>query len=108
LKVVEKINESEVIEKINGSETVVGKKRDEMTLPETRLVEKANSPCRHGTYEEELTYSQEQNGAYCKKGFYLCGLKCGGCGVSFVASGKEDDQCKPGSSNPVYCCVNIS
>jgi hypothetical protein len=74
-----------------------------MPLPETRLVEKTNSPCRHDTYEEELTYSQEQNGAYCKKGFYLCGLKCGGCGVNFVASGKEDDQCRPG----VYCCVNM-
>jgi hypothetical protein len=85
-------------------------KRKEVPLPETRLVEKTNSPCRHtNTYEEELTYSQEQNGAYCKKGFYLCGLKCrSGCGVNFVASGKEDDQCRPGGSNPVlYCCVNM-
>jgi hypothetical protein len=105
--VVEKMDESGVVEKTNGSGTVVEKKRKEVPLPETRLVEKTNSPCRHNTYEEELTYSQEQNGAYCKKGFYLCGLKCGGCGVNFVASGKEDGQCRPGGSNPVYCCVNM-
>jgi hypothetical protein len=69
--------------------------------------------CRHDVYDEGFTYREEGNPAYCKDGFYMAGLRCGGCDRKFVPDKKtelkvgKDVSFRPKPSAAVYCCVNI-
>jgi hypothetical protein len=79
-------------------------KRNEMPEERTLKVPDLPAVCCHNMYEEDVTYTAEQNAYFCKEGYYLFGLKCAGCAVGFVANGKLGGY-RPTNTTPVYCCV---
>ena len=68
-------------------------------------------PCQHDIYEEEITYTKEINASFCRSGYYLFGVLCGGCQATFVPRATTDQHhtmVVPTVNAPAYCCVNIT
>jgi hypothetical protein len=82
-----------IIKKIDGNsgnkkqnkEAVAEEERNEMPVVGTVKVPNLPAVCHHNIYEEDITYTAEQNASFCKEGYYLFGLKCTGCTVGFIA-----------------------
>jgi hypothetical protein len=102
------------------TETKGGKKRKQEEKEVTsdpwgwNKKEPVPGPCRHGSYEEEVTYKAEKNSGYILEGYYLFKLKCGECSRLFVPDRREEQRIGPEkcfrmtSDAPIYCCVNIA
>jgi hypothetical protein len=108
--ILQHCNEGPWLKIINKMDGNSGKKKESNTEKEiNKVVGTVKEPdlpavCRHNMYEEDITYTAEENALFCNEGYYLFGLKCAGCAVGFVANGKQNGY-KPTNSTPVYCCV---
>jgi hypothetical protein len=93
----------------------VMRKKDSVMAVEKPKIKK---PCHHSSHNLGLSYNAdaEVNAGWCVPGKFLFGVKCAGCGSSFVqkalparkGSGKKPgDPQLPSTANPVCCCNNL-